>query len=73
MNNIDEIIETGKKQGKYYINTVEINKNLMKEAGILEENIIDCEVCSLCNSETIHSYRKNGKKAGRNTAILCLK
>lgn len=73
MRNIDKIIKIGEKQGKYYIDTVEINKNLMKEIGILEENIIDCEVCSLCNSEIIHSYRKNGKKAGRNTAILCLK
>lgn len=73
MKNIEKIIKAGEKQGKFYINTVEINKNLMMESGILEENIIDCEVCSLCNSEIIHSYRKDGKKAGRNTAILCLK
>lgn len=73
MKNIEKIIKVGEKQGKFYIDTVEINKNLMKEEGILEENIIDCGVCSLCNSEIIHSYRKDGKKAGRNTAILCLR
>ena len=73
MQNIGKIIKIGEKQGKYYIDTVEINKNLMKENGVLEENIIDCKICSLCNNETIHSYRKDGKNAGRNTAILCLK
>jgi len=70
MNNIDEIIETGKKQGKYYINTVEINKNLMKEAGILEENIIDCEICSVCNKDKISSYRVEGKKFSRAIALI---
>jgi len=73
MKNINEIIIEGTKKGKYEIDTVEINKNMMKEEGILAENIIDCGICSLCNNELIHSYRKDGKKAGRNTAIMCLK
>lgn len=73
MKNIDKIIEKGTKVGKYYIDTVEINKNMMKEEGVLVENIVDCGICSLCNNEFIHSYRKEGKQAGRNTAIMCLK
>lgn len=73
MKNIDTIIENGEKEGKYNINTVEINKNMMTEKGVLVENIIDCRICSLCNNEFIHSYRKDGKESGRNTAIMCLK
>ena len=72
MKNIDNIIKENKKTGKSYIDTVMINKNLMLENGILSENIIDCNICTVCNSNIMHSYRKDGKDAGRNTAILGL-
>lgn len=73
MKDINEIIKDNKETGKSYIDTIKINKNILKEKGILEENIIDCNVCTLCSCDNIHSYRKEGIKAGRNTAILCLK
>ena len=72
MQNIDDIIKYNKEADSYFIDTVEINKNLLQEEGILEENIIDSKVCSYCNSDIIHSYRKEGKKAGRNTALISL-
>ena len=71
MKNIDEIIEFNKNTNSYFIDTVEINKDLLKEEGILEQNIIDTNICTYCNSNIVHSYRKEGKKAGRNTAIIC--
>lgn len=58
---------------KYYIDTVKINKNIFMEMGLREENIIDSKICTVCNSNLIHSYRKEGKIAGRNTAIIMLK
>lgn len=73
MENIDNIIKYNEKTQTYYIDTVEINKNLLKEEGILEENIIDSKICTFCNSNIMHSYRKEGNKAGRSTAIICLK
>ena len=73
MKNIDKIIEFNKNTNSYFIDTVEINKELLKEEGILEENIIDSKICTYCNSNIIHSYRKEGKQAGRNTALICLK
>ena len=73
MSDIDKIIKDNKETGKSYIDTIKINKNILKEKGFLEENVIDCNICTLCNSDSIHSYRKEGIKAGRNTAILCLK
>ena len=73
MENIDDIIEYNKKTKTYFIDTVEINKKLLLEEGILEENIVDSGICSFCNSNIIHSYRKEGEKAGRNTALICLK
>ena len=73
MENINEIIEYNEKTKSYFIDTVTINKNLLLEEGILEENIIDSKVCTFCNSNIIHSYRKEGKEAGRGTALICIK
>lgn len=73
MKNIDDFIEYNQETYSYFIDTVEINKNLLLEEGILEENIVDSKVCTCCNSNIIHSYRKEGKKSGRNTALICLK
>ena len=72
MKNIDKIIEFNKNTNSYFIDTVEINKELLKEEGILEENIVDSGICTYCNSSIIHSYRKEGKQAGRNTALICI-
>lgn len=73
MEDINNIIEYNKETKSYFIDTVKINKNLLIKEGILEKNIIDSKVCSVCNSDMIHSYRKKGKEAGRNTALICLK
>ncbi len=72
MKNINDIIKYNQESKSYFIDTVEINKNLLKEEGILEENIIDSKICTVCNSNIIHSYRKEGEKAGRNTALISL-
>lgn len=71
----DEFIEKGTiKEGlqKYYIDTIYINKILFKNLGIKEENIIDCEICSVCDKEKIHSYRAEGKEFKLATAIISL-
>lgn len=73
---MSDIITIGEiKQGKqkYYIDTVRINKNMLMEMGLKQENIIDSKICTVCNSDLIHSYRKDGKDAGRNTALMMLK
>ena len=55
---------------KCYIDTVLINKIILQEAGLKEENIIDSGICTVCNEELMHSYRVKGEFAGRNTAII---
>lgn len=72
MEKINEIIEYNKKTKSYFIDTVEINKNLLIEEGILEKNIVDSKVCTFCNNDIFHSYRKEGEEAGRNTALISL-
>ena len=60
---LNKIIEKGNiKDGKqkYYIDMILINKLLLEEEGILAENIIDSDICSVCNSDKIHSRRAEG-------------
>ncbi|MBO6195790.1 MAG: peptidoglycan editing factor PgeF [Bacilli bacterium] len=61
------------KKQKYYIDTVEINKRVLLNLGIKEENIHVSELCSMCNSDTIHSFRKDKPNDGRNLLLIALK
>lgn len=74
--NDSNIISIGKiKDGKqkYYIDTVLANINMMKRLGLKDENIIDSKICTVCNSDKMHSYRVDKDLAGRNTAIIAIK
>ena len=68
--NIDQFIEH--KNKKYYIDTVGINKAVLTKEGIKRENIITSNICTKCNSDKIHSYRADGKNAGRNLSLIML-
>ena len=73
---INEIIQKdmiidGKQ--KYKIDTTLINKIILEEEGILKENIIDSEICTVCNGDLIHSFRVDKEKSGRNTMIIGMK
>lgn len=74
-NKTDEFIEKGEiKDGKqkYLIDTVLINKILFLELGIKEENIIDCNLCSVCNQDKINSSRAEGKNFKRAISLIKL-
>ena len=70
---IDNLIVPILGEERWAIDTVEINKTILKQAGLKEENIIDCGICSVCNSEQIHSYRVEKQGYGLGTAIIELK
>lgn len=74
-NQIDEIIEyVGKKDGvdKWVIDTVLINKIMLKDMGLQSENIIDSGICSVCNCDKIHSFRVEKEGYGLNSAIISI-
>lgn len=74
-NKIENFIEIGEiKDGKtkYMIDTIEINKILLKGCGLKEDNIIDGGICSVCNKDKIHSARAEGEIFKRATAVICL-
>ena len=69
----NEFIQKGEiKEGKqkYFIDTVLINKILLNDIGIKEENMFDSGICSMCNHEKIHSSRYEGKNFKRAIALI---
>lgn len=70
---INDIIEYKEEKDKWHIDTVLINKSILKKVGLREENIIDCGICSVCNSDLIHSFRVEGQGYGVETALIELK
>ena len=70
---IKQIIVKTPNEDKWLIDTVEINKIILQKEGLKEENIIDSGICSVCNSDLIHSYRAEGEKYGLCTALIGLK
>lgn len=70
------VLEKGREvegKQKYTIDTVALTISLLEEIGLKKENIIDSQVCTVCHREYFHSYRAQGKNAGRNTAIIGLR
>lgn len=73
---ISKAIDIMKKQQtheKWNIDTVLINKIILKQKGLKAENIIDSGICSVCNSNLIHSYRVEKQGYGLSTALISLK
>ena len=70
---LDNIIEYNKEKNKWHIDTVLINRVLLTKIGLKDENIIDCGICSVCNSNLIHSFRVEKDGYGLETALIELK
>lgn len=70
---LKDFIQYNEEKQKWNIDTVLINKEILKNEGLKEENIIDSGICSVCNSEIIHSFRVEKEGYGLNTALINLK
>ncbi|MFC7748685.1 peptidoglycan editing factor PgeF [Paenibacillus thermoaerophilus] len=58
---------------KYRLDLKEINRKLLKKAGILPFRIEVTEWCTGCNPDLLYSHRMEGGKTGRMTAWIGLK
>ena len=70
---IDQLIVPIQGEDRWVIDTVEINKIILEQEGLKVENILDCGICSVCNSDQIHSFKKKKEGYGLGTAIIELK
>lgn len=61
------------KEDKYYLDLWKVNELVLKSCGVKEENIINLNICTSCNSDKFHSYRKHDQTTKRLGMILEIK
>lgn len=62
-----------KENKKYQLNLWKANEIILKEAGVLDENIAVTNVCTNCNSDVLFSHRATGGARGSLAAFMSLK
>ena len=70
--NNSDICYFKRENGKYQLDLKELNKQILLNAGVKEENIDVCPLCTKCEDELFYSYRRDGEKAGRNAGFVML-
>lgn len=70
--NLPEVIFP-KDNGKYMLDLVETNRQILIHSGIKAENIDASDICTCCNSNILHSHRATKGKRGNLAAIIELK
>ena len=59
-----------KGNGKYMLNLVEANRQILLHAGISEDHMDISDLCTCCEHEELHSHRATGGKRGTMSAII---
>ena len=61
------------EEDKYKLDLWKVNELVLKECGVKYENIINLNLCTSCNSDKFHSYRKHNQTPKRIGTILQIK
>ena len=67
--NLDDIFIT-KDNGRFMLNLVEANRQILVNSGIEPSNIDLSDICTCCNSEDLFSHRASKGKRGNLAAII---
>ena len=59
-----------KENGKYQLDLWEVNRRILMEAGVKEENIHIAGLCTACNPDFLFSHRISGNKRGNLGAFI---
>lgn len=62
-----------KEDGKYMLDLLEANRQILISAKVPEENITLSDVCTRCNSGLLWSHRATGGRRGGMAAFMCLR
>ena len=57
----------------YYLDLVDVNLEQLKIAGLKNHNIRIDKRCTRCSKGFLHSFRRDGQRAGRNVCFISLK
>lgn len=64
--------EVIKKDNRYYLDLVSVNKKQVLEIGVKETNIFDSSICTSCQNKGFFSYRREGQSCGRMMSVIML-
>ncbi len=67
-----EKIITPKEKGKYMLDLLEANRQLLIGAGVLNDNIIVSDVCTRCNNQLLWSHRATNGHRGTMAAMMSI-
>lgn len=62
-----------KDNGKYMIDLLEANRQILISVGVRKENITVSDVCTNCNSSLLWSHRATKGRRGTMSAFMCIK
>lgn len=62
--------EKKQKGNKYLLDLKKANFNQLIKSGLKEYNIEVSELCTYCNPDLFHSYRREGEKSGRMLGVI---
>lgn len=62
-----------RREGKVFLDLIQVNCLQAKEAGIIEDNIFDSEICTYCQNDKFFSFRKEESASGRQMALITRK
>lgn len=58
--------------GKYMLDLLECNRQIVVKAGVKPENVVLSDLCTRCNSELLWSHRATNGKRGTMGAFMCI-
>ena len=61
-----------KDNKKHQLDLKKFNSFVIRDKGVPKENIDVCDLCTRCEEELFHSFRRDGNKSGRNAAFIML-
>lgn len=61
------------KESKCYLDLWKVNELILTSCGVKKENIVNLNICTSCNSDKFHSYRKHNQTTKRLGMILEVK
>ena len=67
--NLNSVL-TPKENGRYMLDLVEANRQILIHSGINPQNIDASDICTCCNAKDLHSHRATGGKRGNLAAII---
>ncbi len=67
-----EVAEQFGHAGRVHIDLASVNRLQLLEAGVTEQRIYTSKLCTMCNVEEFHSFRRDRERAGRMYAFVGL-